>query len=66
MRVNSTRNVGARQGPEKAEREEDMTYFNGNRKLTGIRPVLALAALGFAAAAVMTVRARLHHRDLLD
>ena len=43
-----------------------MTTFNGNDKLGKIRPVLALAALGCAAAAVLTVRARLNRKDWLD
>ena len=43
-----------------------MTTFNVDHKLTKIRPVLALAALGCAAAAVLAVRARCHHKDWGD
>lgn len=49
-----------------AEREEDMIVLNSDRKLNGVRPVLAIAALGCAAAAVLAVRARRHHREWLD
>ena len=43
-----------------------MSGFINRRKLVLGRPVLAIAALGCAAAAVLAVRARRHHKDLDD
>ena len=40
-----------------------MTVFHGNHRYLKARPILALAALGCAAAALVAVRARLHNRD---
>lgn len=40
-----------------------MNGFIDRRKLGVRRPVLAIAALGCAAAAVLAVRARRHHKD---
>ncbi len=43
-----------------------MNGFNADHKFNRVRPVLALAALGCAAAALLAVRARRHHREGLD
>lgn len=43
-----------------------MNDFLGRRRLGVGRPVLAIAALGCAAAAVLAVRARRHHKDRAD
>ena len=43
-----------------------MYAFKGDYRLNRVRPVLAIAALGCAAAALLAVRARRHRRDWLD